>query len=322
MIINSTKPIIKDSTQYWAMHFCSILETLYYHNTLQYSFNNKEFNSNEKKTLCNLRGFFGINFFESLRGYLYNWGLQYLLCYYLISDVGKNILIDLVDKILAFNGYDHITYNKSTIEIFVSGADSNKSIDELKKEKAFVLGYKEESYDTISDLYHKIKDTDLCILIEPDFMEYKLAIFGEVEGNKSYKLLQDNFWSKKSPCCRFGIGVNCTKNEAVGNITTEYYETLYGDEKIVVLYIDSKFDVINDFHSAINIMQLLFINGPLFELPIDDSLKNIISLIKENWFSPVKDLIDLLSSMTIKSISPIIRQDQLIINSTPSIILN
>ena len=308
--------LITNNDEYWAMHFCSVLETFYYHKTLEYSFNHTAFD-NTMKSLCNFKGLFETGFLFKLRNNLENWGLQYLLCYYLKSDIGKEILTLLIDEVIQSNGY-YFSYDQSSVEIFVTGEDSNKCrcIDKITRENTLVFGFEDQK---IEHLWNSINHTDLCIIISPIGLDNinKLAIIGEVEGHsKTKNMLGNSFWVKQPTACRFGIGIKWEED----GISIQRFKTIDNGIKVIV-QIGTKAYIIHDFHESITVIQILFYYGYNSKFTVPKGSEYIVSLIKDYWTKPVLDLIGMLTNMITKTDSPIILFDQQLFSSVPAIII-
>jgi len=279
--------IIGDMKSYWAMHFCSIIETLWEHKQLEFSFN-KTVPLDKPRTLSNLMSYSVHGFFDRIKSNVHNWGLQYFLCYYLMSHEGQNTIINLLDSIS--NNYNVDLKNRmKSYGVFVCGIDSYCGYQFLQNTNAAIFGYSES---TISNVWEDIKYVDLCILIEHSSEELlDTAILGEVEGNNARKLYRDSFWNNKSSFCSFGIGVRTGKE----NATIESFKTDTGIKTVVTL--GSRFAVIEDFKIAVGLMGVFFYISPNTTLQFVPGQKEIVDIIKQFWHDPVESLIHELRSL-------------------------
>jgi hypothetical protein len=302
--------VIGDLKSYWAMHFCAVLETLYEHKQLEYNFQ-KTIPSSLPMTLASLVGISERGFFARIRENLRNWGLQYFLCHYLMSREGYNVFVEIIDNIS--NNYNfNILDNFYSYGVFVCGIDSFSGEHFLRNTNAGLLGYTDK---TIQNAWEDIKYVDLCILIirnEGDLLN--IALLGEVEGNKAPKLFGSNFWGKKSSVCLFGIGVQQgEKNIYVQNIKTES-----GIKSIVTL--GSNFSVIDDFQSAIGMMEIFLSmhhQHKVFTIP---GQSDIVETIRQHWCQPIDLLIEQLRAL-IYRVDSAAGTNALTIPSVPKIII-
>jgi hypothetical protein len=309
--IKLVKPGIRDDLKsYWAMHFCAALETLYEHKQLQFNIQ-KSIPDPHPKTLANFNAHTEQMFLGRIRNNLYNWGLQYFLCHYLMSNEGNEVFNILIDEIS--NNYNlDLKRNYHSYGVFVCGIDSYSGSNFLNSTTAGIFGYNQE---TIANVYEDIKYVDLCFLItrfQGDMLN--TAILGEVEGNNAVKLNRDNFWKKKSSFCSFGIGVNQkTEGMEIQNIRSET-----GIKSILTL--GAKFDVVADFKIAIGILEIFFSISPKHQQQFVEGQKEIVEVIRYHWDKPIIDLIDILRGFVSKVDSASIGTNALSVSTVPAII--
>jgi len=311
-IIEIVNPgIASNLTSYWAMHFVSLLEALYEHKQLQYSFT-KTIPLQYDKTLSQLSSHAEHSFFSKIRNSITNWGLQYFLCHYLMSIEGEDILIKLLGEISNNYNYDLIEYYED-FGVFVCGIDSFSGETFLRTTDAHIFGYNES---TIANVWEDIKYVDLCILVRSSTLEEPdIAVFGEVEGNNTMKIFRESFWNKKSSFCAFGIGVNENQN----NITIQNIETFNGIKTILIL--GSEFLIIEDFKIAIGILETFFAISPHHVMQFVNGQRDIVCLIRDYWHKPVIELIGLLRGMIQVTPLATLGTNALSMQSIPKIII-
>lgn len=303
--------IIGDLKSYWAMHFCAVLETLYEHKGLEYSFQ-RSIPVDQPKTLASLNAYTEQGFLARMRKNVHNWGLQYFLCHYLMSREGSPVLYAILDEIS--NNYDFdLRRNMSSYGVFVCGVDSYSGEQFLRTTSAAIFGYDER---TILNAYKDIKWVDLCILIarfKGDILD--TAILGEVEGNKFDPLLRNSFWRRKASFCSFGIGVQlASSNIGIQNIKTES-----GIKTVVSL--GSEFDVIEDFKISIGIMEAFFSISPAHRLQFVPGQREVVDIVREHWGKSIEDLIMLLRGMVQRLDVASMGTNTLSLNTVPKIVI-
>ncbi|WP_422475315.1 hypothetical protein [Endozoicomonas sp. ALB032] len=309
-VIRLIKPGFRDSFEsYWAMHFCSVLETLYEHKQLQFNIK-KSIPQEHPRTLANFNAHTEQMFLSRIRNNIYNWGLQYFLCHYLMSAEGKPVFDSLMSEISNNYGFD-LKRNFHSYGVFVCGIDSYSGANFLNATTAEIFGYNEK---TISNVYEDIKYVDLCFIInrfQGDTLN--TAILGEVEGNNAVKLNRENFWNKKSSFCSFGIGV--------GKIDSDMeLVNLRAESGIkTVLTLGSQFDVIEDFKIAIGILETFFSITPNHRLQFVAGQKEVVDIIRYFWDKPITDLIETLRAKVSRVETASIGTNALSVSSVPTI---
>lgn len=292
--------IYKNLNSYWAMHYCAILETLNEQKTISHGFQRNYMNYVEP-TLENLVSKAGFSFFSAIKNSLQNFGLQTLLCHYLLSSEGKPIFDDIVAKVSELHSFD---FMKDTQEygIFISAKDFRSGEQFINENNPVLLNLAGRSYKDIVD---QVSYADLCILLKSTNANW--GILGEVEGNNGDDLLSEAFWKrKKGTYYSFGIGVTqkykkfksvTTDPIAAPEITGQYLKTEYGWKYIVLMSTENS--VIHDFQNAIGTIQTFMTFGPSQRANYDPSLLPVLNLIKASWDKNIVDLISELRSMLI-----------------------
>lgn len=287
--IEIIKPgIYTDMNAYWAMHYCSILETLYEHKTIAHGFQ-KTYMVDVPPTLHNLVANADFSFFRDIKQSLKNFGLQSLLRHYLISSEGAPVFFDIMEKLTDHHNYDLLN-NNYEYGVFISCKDFTSGMRFIEENNnPVLLGYEPMLYAEAGKL---VTYADLCFLLKNP--NGNLAILGEVEGNKGGELLLNSFWSnKKGVYYSFGIGVK--KKNRVGvlpepsYITGKWVDTEHGWKYVIM--IESDHSLIDDFHSAIDTMQTLLTMGPRQRGNYEPSLLPVLNLIKQNWNGDIVELI-------------------------------
>jgi hypothetical protein len=95
-------------------------------------------------------------------------------------------------------------------EVYVCGSDSRDGHQFLESLNAHIFGYDNK---TIQQAFDDVKHVDLCIVINRADPLTRLAILGEVEGNKGAKMLRGSFWTGTASFCAFGVGVVLNNNK-------------------------------------------------------------------------------------------------------------
>lgn len=311
-LVNIVQPgIIADQKSYWAMHFCSILETLHQQKQLKYSFR-RSIPDEAPHSLANLVANTPPSFFGQLKGSITNFGLQYFLAHYLMSYEGRNAVIALLNGIA--NAYDvDLAGNLSSFGVSVCGVDSYSGQQFLQNTDAVIFGYNEH---TLQNVWRDINYVDLCILLERNSFPHKIAILGEVEGNNGIKLLRDSFWGQKSSFCSFGIGV--VTNDS-GQMAIQTFQSLSGLKTILTL--SSSFSVVEDFKIAIDTLDVLFSMRPYIKIPLHAGMEDVVNMIRHRWNHPVEDLIGDLKSMITRLDSTEVGVELIAMPSVPKIVL-
>ncbi|EML0363877.1 hypothetical protein RI835_003272 [Providencia rettgeri] len=278
--INS--PFVPEQKSYWATHFCSIIECLHYHISLEESPRKLEHFPNW--SMSDFRGNLPSNFFYYLKRWVKNWGFQYFIVNYLNQRIGNEV----VDKLILnlSNEFD-IVFSREFDKywFYISGWDSELSkqldsrFDKIFPEKVGLLS---PNFTQVS------RNSDLCLVLKNTKRDRNIGIFGEVEGNKGEKLTQSSFWNDKSDYCVFAIGVE--KGSTKACYIDVFYHT--GAPKINIIFEADHF-VVKDFHRTINAIELLLNNGPRATFDaLDEEFGFFINHLKMNWNKPSVSLLD------------------------------
>ncbi|KXV61842.1 hypothetical protein AD948_00315 [Acetobacter senegalensis] len=321
-LVEIIKPgIYKNLNSYWAMHYCSILETLYEHKTIEHGFQ-RGYMENIDPTLANLAAKAGFAFFFAIKNSLQNFGLQSLLCHYLVSSEGRSIFKNIVEKISDLHNFDFLSETQE-YGVFVSAKDFRSGERFIRENNPILLGWKDLHYN---DAVEKVHYADLCILLKG--IDRNFAILGEVEGNHGGDLLLNSFWSRKrSEYYSFGIGVRSHARNLTINpheplppaiINGQWTRTEYGWKYVIT--IDSLHSIVRDFHDAIGTIQTLMTLGPRQRANYDPSLLPVLNLIKNKWDDHILDIIDELRSMLSFDKMATLRTNPLPAKVVPSII--
>ncbi len=319
-LVEIIKPgIYTNLNSYWAMHYCSILEALYEQKTLSHGFQRSYMDSVEP-TLGNLAAKAGYAFFFAIKNSLQNFGLQSLLCHYLVSNEGRPVFNDIVTKISDLHNFDFMSETQE-YGVFVSAKDFRSGEQFIRENNPILLGW---DYLQYSDAIAKVSYADLCILLKG--VDNNFGILGEVEGNNGGELLLKSFWTrKKGEYYSFGIGVKqrskTSINQQVGStdITGQWVNTEYGWKYVIVL--DSENSIVQDFHDAIGTIQTLMTLGPLQRANYDPSLLPVLNLIKGRWDSNILELLAELRSMLFSNPAATLGTNPIPAKSVPSIVL-
>lgn len=302
--------IINDPKSYWAMHFCSVLETLYEHKQLEFNIQ-KSTHYSQPKTLASFVGASEQGFFARMRESVRNWGLQYFLCHYLASNDGNMLFNKLIEQISNNYNFD-LLRNYHSYGVFVCGIDSYSGAEFLRNTNASIFGYTEKN---IVNVWDDIKYVDLCILIRRNIGDtLDSALLGEVEGNKGQKLFVNSGWGKKSSMCLFGVGVKQGETEiSIQNIRLE-------NSVKTIATLGSEHSVIDDFHAAIGLMEIFLSMNHQHKICTVLGQSEIIEIIRSNWNSPVDGLIETLRGFINRAEGASIGINPLTIQSVPKII--
>lgn len=322
-LVEIIKPAVHtDMNSYWAMHFCSIFETLYEQKNLQHSFM-RPYMENVEPTLGNLAAKAGYAFFYQIKNSLQNFGLQSLLCHYLTSIEGKPVFDKIMYNASIMHDYD---FAAEALEygVFISGKDFVSGQRFIAENDPVLVGYDGLLH---SEAAHKVAYADLCILIKN--ANNNLALLGEVEGNHGESLETKAFWANKNGVYySFGIGVKSPPKAIVISgetfnqepmISGKWVATQFGSKYVVL--IESNHDVIADFHKAIGTIQMFMTLGAEQNLPYDPNTLPVIKLIKSSWNNHVLDLIQELRSLLQMNSAAVLGVNPMPAKVVPSIVV-
>ncbi|SFO39880.1 hypothetical protein SAMN03159304_03122 [Pseudomonas sp. NFACC24-1] len=291
--------VFVDMNSYWAMHFCSILETLYDQKTIEHGFQ-KSYMGDVFPSLRNLTSRAGFAFFNSIKMSVQNFGLQSLLCHYLTSAEGWPVFSNIMVNIS--NNYNYDFMGLSTqYGVFISGKDFQSGSKFISDNNPELLGYNSMTH---AEAAEKVAYADLCFLLRGE--ERNFAVLGEVEGNHGQQLVSGGYWEKKNGLYySFGIGVrrrNQDLSQALSGqqknppvITGGWVNTSVGNKYVVM--IDSDHSVVQDFYNAVGTIQLFMTMGADQRANYDPVLYPILNVIKQNWDGHILDLLQYLRGM-------------------------
>jgi hypothetical protein len=255
----------QETFNYWSAHFGAILSCLHYHTLLQHR--PTELKNYPHWSLSDFRGQKPLGFFDSLKSYLKNWGLQYFLLNFLNNECARNIAVALAEGLDVLNRLD-IMEDYTYYSFEMAGFDSK-----LTKSNNFEL------IDTFppqnDENSHVSKRADLGVIFSNDINSEPnpLVIFGEVEGNNGRSLLKPQWWENKHPDCLFGIGVVKSINSLKNKININPNLAKYGQPAIIthkvpvngssklVILIEQTHQIIKDFDDAIEVFRHLMYMG-------------------------------------------------------------
>ena len=303
--------IIGDQTSYWAMHFCGVLEAMRQQNQLQYSFN-KSIPDGDPHTLANLVAHTPTWFFPTLKAYLSNFGLQYFLSHYLMSFEGRNPVVALLNAVA--NAYDvDLVGSMQSYEVYVCGSDSRDGHQFLESLNAHIFGYDNK---TIQQAFEDVKHVDLCIVINRADPLPRLAILGEVEGNKGTKMLRGSFWTGTASFCAFGVGVVLNNNK---QMEIQTINTPTGPKSVLTM--SSAHHVAADFMQAIGVFEIMFFMTHQQNIPLFPGMDIVVDLIRDHWNKPVDALIALIRALIRKYDSSSVQDEPIALPDIPKIIV-
>lgn len=325
---SSTLEIIKpsvfeDLNAYWAMHFCSVLEILHDHKTIEHGFQ-KSYMEGVYPTLRNLASHAGFAFFNKIKMSVQNFGLQSLLCHYLTSTEGRPVFDNIMTNLSNYHSYDFLGLS-GQYGVFISGKDFQSGSNFISENNPELLGY---GTITHADAAEKVAYSDLCFLFKGDERNY--AVLGEVEGNHGQKLASGGYWVKKNGLYySFGIGVRqrvqSLPQTLVGQqksppvITGGWVKTDVGNKYVVM--IDSDHSVVQDFYNAVGTIQLFMTMGAEQRANYDPMLLPVLNVIKQNWDAHIIDLLNHLRNMLISNQGATLGVNPLAAKVVPSIMV-
>lgn len=277
--------IIENHKSYWANHFYAVIQCLDSHKRLKYS--PRRIDHFPHWSLNDLRGYFPLNFFDSLQDYLRNWGFQYFLVSFLNQKVSSDIVTEVIRRL---GELYNIRFSTELTEysFHISGNDSALSFG-LKNNFSEVfplqIGANKPDTDKVID------NSDICLILNNPNTNTKVGIFGEVEGVHGNKLRNQSFWNRKSDFCVFNVGIvdGKTKKCRIDNV-------LFNGSDKVNLYFEKEHFVVIDFYNTLDLFKQLFMSGPSFNLSSkDEEYDYFINLLKDYWFKPASELLENLS---------------------------
>lgn len=237
-------------------------------------------------SLSDMRGNLPSNFFFHIKSWINNWGFQYFLVHFLNQRAGNNTVKVLLDALS--DEFDvKFTSDLNKYWFYISGWDThlnkqlNGRFDRIFPEKAGILP------PNINEVINK---SDLCLILINEKDDLNVGIFGEVEGNKGRKLFTPKFWDDKSDYCVFSFGV-------VKGLSKECFAEVYyynGAPKINIIF-EADHYVVDDFHLAVNKLEMLFQAGPNYYVAErDEEFGFFMNYLVNNWNTPMVEVLDFL----------------------------
>lgn len=315
--------VFEDMNAYWAMHFCSVLEILHGHKTIEHGFQ-RSYMNDVYPSLRNLVAFAGFAFFNNIKMSVQNFGLQSLLCHYLTSSEGRPIFDNIMTNLSNHHSYDFLG---SSVQygVFVSGKDFQSGSAFISENNPVLLGYNNITH---ADAAEKVAYSDLCFLFKGD--ERNFAVLGEVEGNHGQRLTSGGYWVKKNGLYySFGIGVR-QRIESLSKIFTgqqktppvitgQWVKTDVGNKYVIM--IDSDHSVVQDFYNAVGTIELFMTMGADQRANYDPMLLPVLNVIKQNWDAHIVDLLSYLRNMLVSNEAATLGVNPLAAKVVPSIVV-
>ena len=277
--------IIEDFHEYWAIHFCSILEFLHYHKQL--SEKPLELNNYPDWSLNDLRGHIPLGYYfnTAVQGSMKNWSFQYFLLNYLNSNIEFRIVDEITDCVNSIYGR-YILEDISNFEFILTGRDSILGDRVGIRECNSYIPHTESSL-----VSNAISNSDLLLKITDKF-GFSRGVFCEVES-KYGKVDGLNYWAKKNHSL---ISFSIENNEIYGKkvwIDRVYVEGCYR----VKVYFNSNTNVISDFYTCLNWINNIISTGKSFNLKRENNIFDyFIDLLISNWYQPVITTINIVKS--------------------------
>ena len=278
--------IIENQKSYWANHFYSIIECIHSHKNLQYTpIKMKKY---PIYSLNDMRGYYPMNFFETIQPYIQNWGFQYFLASYLNNKASVNLVTELVNRLSNMYNVDFSPSLKE-FNFYISGHDTILSKDLADRfTTVFPLELKNEKANTNK----LINESDLCLILKNPLTEEKVGIFGEVEGVYGNKLKNKSYWEKKQDFCVFSFGVIKGKNKQI------YMQNLNlnGINRVVV-YLEQENYIVTDFNLTLSYIKNIFMSG-VYNYNLyskNEEFDYFLNILIKNWNNPIDILLNELS---------------------------
>lgn len=285
LVYNVTPNIVEDWNEYWAIHFCSILEFLHYHK--QMSEKPTELVGYPNWTLNELRGHISQGYYYdiAIQGAMKNWAFQYFLVNYLNNNMGFNVVNKIVEIINGiYNSY--VIRDFTQFKFILTGKDSSLSDSiNIKEFNSFI------PYLARNNIDYSISNSDLLLKLTDSF-GYSQGVFCEVES-KYGKVSGSNYWEKKNhSIVSFSVENNQTYDKGIF-LQTEY---LNGLSRIKIFF-NSTNSVVSDFNMVLSWIIRVISEGKRFELRRgNDIFDYFIDLLIQDWNQPVTNTIDTIKS--------------------------
>lgn len=287
-----SKPVnlstISDYRSYWATHFYAILNCLYKHKSLKYSFLKLDSNPT---SLASMRGNLPYGFFLNIKQQIANWGFQYYLVNFLNYQNGsKNIVEYLISQIEGYYNVNFPSYLEN-YKFYISGQDS-ELYTQLMNIDFYI--FSKGNYLSKNEKNDILRFSDLCLLLTNEQGD-KVGIFGEVEGLKGHSLKNLRYWERKQDAIIFGFGISQNSMYNNNQIWVDYY-----DEKIIFIFGAKNF-VASDFYHTIDVFENLFLLYPNCKLlykkiPGYEEFNFFLELIIKLWNEPIISILSTLAN--------------------------
>lgn len=314
-IIELVRPgVISDPQAYWATHVGAVLTSLTEQTNLTYRFYGKTIPSSAPQTLATLCGNAPVNFLKMMDGAVQNFGMQYFLTTYLISDEGFSCLRQLLEVIGESRNVDLVGQTASA-GVYVCGKDSRSGEAFLANTEAYLFG---SNGVTLKEAAREIEYADLCILLYPKLGGRPLALLGEVEGVRGEKLTWPSYWEGKSPYCCFGIGIH----QGMRGMSELFTRQLPLGSRTIMRF-GSSHHVVSDFQKAITTLISQMTHSRHADLRAEAGLAEVMDLVRYRWNEPIDLLIEELRSLSMMSTIPTEQQMESLcgLMQVPSIIV-
>lgn len=295
---------------YWAMQYCSVLETLYFQNNLEFSMS-KNCPDGVIPTLGLFKGnAHVVNFFQKIKSNVVNHAMQYFLNHYLFNH-GQFLLRELIDCLDKKFNLDRHIEKQDVIFGFVVGKDSLILKPDFKGFEVFVP-FENGKFIKLSEILEEVSSSDMLIVLKtmpktggPHLKTY--AFFCEVEGNNGQEMFRNGYSlkSNKGKYRHVYFSVSDRKQKIDGNpikerITINNVSSSVND--VILVHFSESHDIILDYKKAIQDFHcLLSLNADSVQIdeknPLNQGRKDIVNLIQTYWNKPAIELIMILRDM-------------------------
>lgn len=285
LFYNVTPNIVEDWNEYWAIHFCSILEFLHYHKQL--SEKPSELVNYPNWSLNDLRGYVSNGYYvgSAVRGSMENWAFQYFLLNYLNSNIYSNIFDEIINNInTIYNSY--IVTEIIHAEFILTGRDSvlgnDIGINECHRYIPFMDNNSIKSAILNSDFILKLTD----------IFGFTTGIFCEVES-KYGKVNRLNYWVKKNHSL---ISFSIENSQVYSDGVWLNIEKVGGLDRVKIIF-SNKNNIISDYQLCLNwIIQLIHDGRRLRVKSGTRIFDHFLDILISNWSKPVIGSIDIIKS--------------------------
>lgn len=281
LLRTTTAPFISNPTAYWLSNFAAVLACLDDHALLE----NRPVSLDLPIggwSLADFRGRSPVHAFAIIERQLRNWAFQYLLVE-VLNDTSLPYLQLLLAELSSLRE-PSIDLTGGNAWVAISGSDSMSGRDFATRHDAKLFCDLRRTTRTSGAL---VADTDLVVIVE-NVRDYRLAVFGEVEGNHGEQIRRDSFWARKSPLLSFGVGV---VPGAEGKVHIGTLPTASGDR--VVLLFERERGLAADFMDAVGWLGFLIQHGPADRRRhrVEPGLKEALDYIAGHFQTPVSAIL-------------------------------